>query len=504
MNTFKSWSFLIFFFFATPLLGITISVLVSQGYEKEYESIIIDSIKKDKDVDVSGNQEFLANINLNNICSGSNLDNSLTGVCNEYNQIKYLGYASGFTLVFSILALLMVPILGQIAKRNRKALFYLFRPGLFLSQIISAILVVTNSAIIIFSIYFAESFYVGRVHIFLIGILGFIPAYAALVICVKALTPIKNVEANVIGKSLSQTSYPNIWEFIGSIAQRVGTSPPNAIIVGMEPTFFVTEANVNCLDGEMKGKSLYLSLPFCRALTKEELAAIIGHEMGHFVGEDTLWSRKFYPIYRGSIETLYTLYYSSTSNKSEDNNGLIQLAFMPSLFFMNFFISSFEKAEKEIGRERELNADNIGVKITSPETMARGLLKAHIYPYAWQYTQEKMKEALSDGKQIINVSTFFCSICELIPSDFMKDEIGKSSTAHPTDSHPALSVRLNSIGIQLSTIYANGIKLPTSDIAIDLIDNPSKLEEELSEIEHYKLTQTGVVIPKAEENTYGL
>jgi Zn-dependent protease with chaperone function len=266
----------------------------------------------------------------------------------------------------------------------------------------------------------------------------------------------------------------------------------------MEPNFFVTEAKVICLDGEMKGKSLYLSLPFCRALTKEELTAIIGHEMGHFVGEDTIWSKKFYPIYRGSIETVNTLYSSSNSN---NNNGLIQLAFLPALYFMNFFISSFEKAEKEIGRERELNADKIGVRLTSPEIMATGLLKAHIYPHAWQFTQQKMKEALIEGKQLINLSTFFRSVCELIPSDFMHDNIGKSSTPHPTDSHPPLATRLNNIGVQLSAIYSHGIKLPTSDIAIDLIDNPSKIEEELSEIEHYRLVQAGIVTPKTDSAT---
>lgn len=501
MSTFKSWFILIALFFTIPIIGTATSILVSHSYEKKYESIIIESVKKDKGVDVSENQEFLAKIKLDNICSESTLEEAFTGVCNEYSKMKYLGYASGLTLIFSIFALLLVPTLSKIAKKNRKALFYLFRPGLFLSQIISAILVIANSAIIVFSIYLAESFYTGRVHIYLIGILGLVAVFAALTVCIKALTPIKSAEARVVGKSLKKSDYPTIWKFVESIAERIGTTPPNTIIVGMEPNFFVTEAKVICLDGKIKGKSLYLSLPFCRALTKEELTAIIGHEMGHFIGEDTLWSKKFYPIYRGSTETLYTLYSSSTAEKEENNNGLIQLAFLPALYFMSFFISAFEKAEKEIGREREINADNVGVKITSPIIMAKGLLKAHIYPQAWQFTQEKMKEALANGKQLINASTFFCSVCELLPSDFMKDDVGKISTSHPTDSHPPLSARLNSIGIQLSEIYADGIKLPTVDIAIELIENASKIEEELSEIEHYRLVQSGIAPIKTEEVT---
>lgn len=491
MNTFKFWIFLVIFSLAIPIIGIITSTLVSHGYEKDYENIIIDGIKKEKGIDLSNNQDFLAEIKLNNICSQPKIDKDFTSICIEYNQIKFLEYGASYTLLFSILALTIVPLLSLCAKKSRKALFYLFRPGLFLTQIISVILVIANSVIIIFSIYFAESFYVGRVHVYLITILGLGAAYIALRLCIKALTPIKNAEALVLGKSLSKNAYPHIWQFVESIAERVGTNPPNTIIVGMDPNFFVTETKVTCLDCTIKGRSLYLSLPFCRTLTEDELAAIIGHEMGHFVGEDTIWSRKFYPIYRGAAETINTLY-SPTSENSD--NGLIELALLPAFYYTSFFLSSFEKIEKKFGRERELNADKIGVKITSPQTMAIGLLKAHIYPYAWQLTQQEMHNALAEGKQIINISTFFSSICQSISKDFMKDEIGKSHTFHPTDTHPPLSMRLDSIGVKLSEVYSDGIKLPVDNIAINLIENAAEIEEELSEMEHYKLIRSGAVV----------
>lgn len=235
---------------------------------------------------------------------------------------------------------------------------------------------------------------------------------------------------------------------------------------------------------------MYLSLPLCRILTTKELAAILGHELGHFVGEDTVWSRKFYPIYRGSIETIDILYSSSANG-----NSLTFLAFLPALYFMKFFICSFENAEKEIGRQRELSADDIGVKITSAEIMARGLLKVHISPYAWKITLQEMNKALSAEKQIVNISTFFYSACKLIPENFMKDVIGKTSTLHPTDTHPTLSLRLKNIGIELSELYYDTLKPPTVDIAIELIDNPTNIEEELSELEHYRLIQSGAIKP---------
>jgi Zn-dependent protease with chaperone function len=262
----------------------------------------------------------------------------------------------------------------------------------------------------------------------------------------------------------------------------------------MEPTFFVTEAKVICLDGEIKGRSLFISLPFCRVITIQELSAIVGHEMGHFFGKDTKWSKKFYPIYRGSIETIFSLDYSKS------DNGLAQLAFLPALIFMSIFISVFEKSEKTISRQRELNADAIGMKITSQEAMASALVKVHIYQHAWYFTQEKMKEAMSDGKQIVNLSLFFEGVCESIPQDFMEGEIGKEHTPHPTDSHPSLSVRLNSIGKKISDVYGKGIKDTINEKAISLIDQPENIEKELSELEHYKLVQSGKIHSPKTEN----
>lgn len=470
-----------------PLIGIIVGSVVSHGFEKQYEDSMIQIIKEKNGIDISDNLQFLNKIKLENLCEKNNLDPTFSTLCGEYNSINNITYASILTIIFTILIFIFIYILGLFSQKSRSILFYLFRPGLFIAQISAALLVAANAGIIIFSIYFTESFYLGKVHIFLIGGLGLVAALTAIVVFIKAFTPIKSAESKVLGKILSKDHYPTIWNYIKLLAEQVGTKQPDTIIAGLEPTFFVTETKVRCLDGEVNGRSLFISLPFCRAISKAELSAIIGHEMGHFIGDDTKWSKKFYPIYRGSIDT------TSSLNYSDSDNGLAQIAFLPSLIFMTIFIAAFEKSEKSISRQRELNADSIGTKITSKENMATALIKSHIYQYIWNFTQEMMKEALSQGNQIINISTYFATICESIPSDFMKDEIGKSHTIHPTDSHPTLAVRLDSIGVKLHDVYSDKIKKIDTEKAIELIDNVEILEKELSDIEHYKLVQTGQI-----------
>jgi Zn-dependent protease with chaperone function len=252
----------------------------------------------------------------------------------------------------------------------------------------------------------------------------------------------------------------------------------------------VTEAPVICLDGTLKGRTLFLSLPFCRVLTKKELAAIIGHELGHFVGMDTKFSRWFFPIYRGASETSQTL----AANVGGKDNGLQSVALLPPLFLMSFFMSSFARAENEISRERELAADKLGALIAGQDSMASGLVKVHAYSQVWAYTRGKMKEALQEGKQLTNASAFFAAIVSAVPKDVFKEDLGQSRTPHPTDSHPLLVTRMISLGAELQK-YTDIALVPVEDAqkAIGLIDGYEKVECELSDLEHYKLMNTGAV-----------
>jgi Zn-dependent protease with chaperone function len=493
MKGLKLWAGLLLIFFMVPTAGIIVSNIISNSYQKEYELTILEVIKEKKGIDLSNNHDFLYKMNLNNLCKEKNLDATFSAICNEFNGIKYLNYVSIAILMFTAVILLLISLLGEISRNNRSLLFYIFRPGLVLSQICSVILIAANAGILIFSIYYAELFYLERVHFILLGSVGLIAVIAIWSVLIKTLVPLKSPEMRIFAKILHKDEQPLFWDLIQSVAKHIGTAPPDAIIAGMDTTFFVTEAKIICIDGEICGKTLYVSLPFCSILTKNELSAIIGHEMGHFIGEDTRWTQKFYPIYRGSIETFQTLAFSSSEN------GLAQLAFLPALYLMLHFVNSFQKSEKLISRNRELKADKVGANLSSAVIFASALLKVHIYQYAWQLTLERMKEVITEDKHIINLSSFFNDICHSLPQNFLESEIGGAKIPHPSDSHPPLSLRLESIGVPLPTLYAAGINLPTSDVAIELVHNSTALEQELSIIEHHKLVQSGAV--KVHTNT---
>ncbi len=327
MRNFKNKVFIIGLIIFIPVIGIFTGSLVSHSYEKQYEETMTRFFKEREGIALNEKKELLNKIKLGVICREKNLDSTFASICSEYDQINILTYFSSAILIFTILIFVFIFSLGFLSRQNRNFLFYLFRPGLFISQICAAVLVAANAGILVFSIYLTESFYLGKVHIFLIGGLGLVAGLTAISVFIKSFIPIKDVETRIFGEVLNKDKYPTIWQFIDLLAKKIGTEPPNTIIAGLDPTFFVTEAKVICFNGEIRGRSLFISLPFCRAVTTQEFSAIIGHEMGHFVGKDTKWSKKFYPVYRGSIDTIFSLDYSGS------NNGLAQLAFPSRTYF---------------------------------------------------------------------------------------------------------------------------------------------------------------------------
>ena len=103
------------------------------------------------------------------------------------------------------------------------------------------------------------------------------------------------------------------------------------------------------------------------------MTSVIGHELGHFSGEDTAYSRKFAPIYRGRGESIQVL------SEGEDANFFAQLPKLPAIAMLSLMYEVFAMNERKISREREFAADTGGVATSSKESLATALAKVAVY-----------------------------------------------------------------------------------------------------------------------------
>lgn len=264
---------------------------------------------------------------------------------------------------------------GRRADHDRNLLLKVFRPGLYLTIFCVTVLTLVHAVLAIGAIYYVESAFLGRLHV---GIIFAIALGAAMGVYGMATTvfgAVHDATASVFGNVLTREQHPGIWRFVDDTAQRVGTEPPQHLVAGLDPTFFVTEASVTSLDGEHEGRTLYLSLPLSRILSQAEMASVVGHELGHFKGQDTIYSKKFYPIYRGARNALVGMVQAGSE-------GARSISLLPAIYALSHFLESFGAAENKLGRERELAADQVGAEaagIGGHKAMGSALVKIHAF-----------------------------------------------------------------------------------------------------------------------------
>ena len=275
----------------------------------------------------------------------------------------------------------------------------------------------------------------------------------------------------VMGRRLRPAESPQLRMLVAEVAQRVGTTPPRHLILGLTPNFFATQAPVMCAGETLTGRTLFISVPLCRVLRVDELASIIGHELGHFRGRDTEFSESVTPIYRGAFETLITLIHGVT------RGGWHSILLRPALYAFAVFLEGFQEAELAIRRDREHAADQASITASSAEATAAALVKAHAFGPVWDDVDQEVRRQCEEGRRVDNLSTLFAErvAARGAGGDPLANVLDQH-LAHPTDSHPPLRARLAQIGVSLEEIRERALNVTPSDPASGLVDNLETIE----------------------------
>lgn len=372
-----------------------------------------------------------------------------------------------------LLLLFCIRTAGLLARRNRNLLLWVFKPGLYLTGLVLIGLVVVHAAIAMAAIYYGEAALFRRVHVYVIGGIGLGALAGVFKIARNTFSLVRKTEIIVIGKLLSRKEAPDFWGRIEGIADRLGALHPENIVLGLDPNFFVTEADVICLSGNFTGRTLYCSLPLMRILNRREFDAIIGHELGHYKGFDTKFSKKFFPIYRGTVNSIEEL--RETGGESPR-----AIALLPAIAVFSYFLESFSVAESRISRERELGADKEGATATDERTIASALVKVQAFSGFWGSLQHVTMETLRQGRMFVNLSKAYINLILAHANPDVLKGLEETHLSHPTDSHPPLKIRLKSLGVSMKHVVTDALNVNPMSPAIKLLRNPERLEEEIS------------------------
>jgi len=228
----------------------------------------------------------------------------------------------------------------------------------------------------------------------------------------------------IMGQAASREQAPALWQFVEGVAQRAGAQLPDTIVVGLNESFFVTEHAVVLTNGTPvpAGRTLYLPLPYMAFMQREQVASVVGHELGHFLGEDTEYSLRFTPIYASAVRHL-----GATSG---EEGSWRELLTRPATLFGEFFLESFDRAVNHWSRLRELAADAVGAQVAGAQASAQALLRVSaLAPVVGEALYEHWRQGGAQGGVLAMVRAQARSQGLADPTQHMEER-----QAHPLDT----------------------------------------------------------------------
>jgi Zn-dependent protease with chaperone function len=285
----------------------------------------------------------------------------------------------------------------------------------------------------------------------------------------------------VRGLVLERERHPALFALIDTVARRLSTASPDHVVIGLEPTFFVTGQDLALPGREepLAGRTLVLSAALMRVFDERQLTAVVGHEFGHFRGKDEVYTQRFAPVYRRFSSAFASV--SATSGYA-----LIDFIKLPAVHAVRTCIERFATIEHAMRRDREIDADRAACEAADAQALAQALVKVSLFAPFWQVATQSACEALSQGACFRNLSQVFEALCRdgLSRLDWKGAQaaLQRSTQAHPFDSHPPMHVRLDAVGTPMSRLTVQDVALPDSG-ACSLLTQVTDLEAQLTQIE---------------------
>ncbi|ELQ6170360.1 M48 family metalloprotease [Cronobacter dublinensis] len=299
------------------------------------------------------------------------------------------------------------------------------------------------------AIHFELSLKAGKVFLFL-----FIMAAAllwffgrVLVTVVKCYGLFRPVAKPVLGLRVSRTEAPALWQAVDALSK--GADAPDNIVVGLTENFYVTASPVQLDNGEMvTGQTLYFPLTWAALLSPEEITAVVGHELGHFSGKDTEFSRRFLPLYAGFSRSLEAL---EPQEGKKPFASVLELR--TALYSAHYFLEQFHGMVMYWRQQREHAADEAGAKASSPQALASALLRiVALSGPVDEYLSEVYQAKVQTDNVVTSLLAHLSGRPLPDPRDYLEQEI-----SHPYDSHPSSRSRIEALGcsVELSAIQAS-------------------------------------------------
>jgi len=468
MGFIKTFVLPCFFTFLIPIVGLCFFLHAQGRFDAEAREAILRQVRQDPKLSPEERQKavaFFTAVPFSRLIRDDEFAQQVDATARfNYATFRWMIRLSALSILASVGVFALVGLCVVLSLPSQQMQYLSLTIGWQVLRLYGAFQTVVQGILVIALSYWVTALWVHRYYPKLIlaaGVLAVIGVFAVLAAIFKKIDMTLDVE----GTLLDPKQGGKFHDELHAICRKVETAPPDQVIVGIDDNFFVTEVPVR-VDGKLlAGRTLFASLSLLKQLHSAEADGVLAHELAHFSGADTLYSKKIAPLLARYQRYLYALY----------NGGIGRVVF----YFMNCFRALFELSLGKRQRQREFRADRIAAETTSSRDIAAALLRITAYSKFRQdvqqnlFKQERVLETANIAQQIADgFQTFSLRFAD-------QHDIGELHASHPFDSHPTLVDRLEAVGVPLSPQTAESLLGARGDGGwYRMIDNAEEIERQ--------------------------
>jgi Zn-dependent protease with chaperone function len=457
-----------FLIFLVPVVALCFFLHAERSFDADAQESILKQIREDPSLSAEKRAkavEFFTSVRFSKLVANSQFAENLDSTVRlHYATFRWMIRLSVLSILASVAVFALAGLCVLLSLRSQRSQYLSLSIGWQVLRIYGALQTVVQGILLVALSYWVTALWAHRYYPKLILVAGGL-AVIGIIAVVRAIFKKTDVTLNVEGKVLGPEGAGRFDDELKAICRKVDTAPPDQVIVGIDDGFFVTEVPVR-VDGKThSGRTLFASLSLLKQLHTAEANGVLAHELAHFSGADTFYSKKTAPLLAGYQRYLEALH----------SGGIGHVVF----YFMNCFRSLFELSLGKRRREREFRADRIAAEATSPHAVAGALLRTTAYSKFRNEIQQKLFEQ----ERVLETSNIAGEVAEGFSASASRfaaeHDIGQMKSSHPFDSHPPLADRLDAVGVPLSREIAESLLAAPGDGGwYRMIDKAEEIERQ--------------------------
>jgi Zn-dependent protease with chaperone function len=242
------------------------------------------------------------------------------------------------------------------------------------------------------------------------------------------------------GKRITRQDYPEVFLELDDLQNKLDTIPIHEVILINDLNAFVVQTPRLGILGWHKN-TLALGLELMLVLDREEMRAVIAHELGHLSGNHSKFSGWIYRVRQT---------WSNLIDKFEEKSSWGKIIIKKFFFW---YVPRFDAYSFALRRQNEFEADAASAELTNAHVTARALLKVNVFAtYLKQFYWDKFfKQADLDP---IPEKMAYAGFAKALKNlDLPEDDLNKIQLnaieveTDYEDTHPALRDRLATLNM---------------------------------------------------------